>query len=234
MLTSCSATVAISSCRNSRRASGSRLATGSSRIEQLGSFRDGQGQGELGPLAAGQLAGALVGSRPSWLDAAPGRLVVPVRVEPRAQPQVVGDAQPGVDRGLLGDEADPADLPGVVCRPLAEDLDGARRRRSSPTARLSSVVLPAPFGPTSPTTRPAGTCSVQSDSAHSTAVPLAEPGGGQGGGHATSSAVEDRNVSWNSASMLSSSRRPGGPGPASASAPGAARRGRRARRRSGS
>src|ERR1700722_11116023 len=38
--------------------------------------------------------------------------------------------------------------------------------RSRPAARLSSVLLPAPFGPTSPTTRPAGTSIVQSDSAH--------------------------------------------------------------------
>ena len=36
---------------------------------------------------------------------------------------------------------------------------------SIPTARLSRVVLPAPLGPTSPTTRPGGTSSVQSESA---------------------------------------------------------------------
>src|SRR5580700_11594285 len=34
-----------------------------------------------------------------------------------------------------------------------------------PTARLSSVVLPAPFGPTSAVTRPAGISSVHSRSA---------------------------------------------------------------------
>ena len=82
--------------------------------------------------------------------------------------------------------------------------------RSSPTARLSSVVLPAPFGPTSPTTGPRDLQRAVRQGPL-TAVLLAEPGGGQGGGHATSSAVGDRNVSWNSASMLSSSRpaRPG-------------------------
>ena len=37
---------------------------------------------------------------------------------------------------------------------------------SSPTARLSRVVLPAPLGPTSPVTCPAGISRVQSDSAH--------------------------------------------------------------------
>jgi hypothetical protein len=35
----------------------------------------------------------------------------------------------------------------------------------SPTARCSRVVLPAPFGPTSPTTRPAGMARVHSDKA---------------------------------------------------------------------
>ena len=37
---------------------------------------------------------------------------------------------------------------------------------SRPTARLSSVVLPAPFGPTSPVTCPAGISRVQSCRAH--------------------------------------------------------------------
>ena len=37
---------------------------------------------------------------------------------------------------------------------------------SRPTARWRKVLLPAPLGPTSPTTRPAGTSRVQSESAH--------------------------------------------------------------------
>src|SRR6202046_1566609 len=47
--------------------------------------------------------------------------------------------------------------PSTVTSPA----DGASR----PTARLSSVVLPAPLGPTSAATRPAGTSRVQSRNA---------------------------------------------------------------------
>ena len=53
---------------------------------------------------------------------------------------------------------DPAGLPpSTVTTPAL----GAAR----PTARFSSVVLPAPFGPTSAATCPAGIASVQSRSA---------------------------------------------------------------------
>jgi hypothetical protein len=48
--------------------------------------------------------------------------------------------------------------PSTVMAPA----DGAAR----PTARFSSVLLPAPFGPTSATTWPAGIASEQSRSAH--------------------------------------------------------------------
>ncbi len=72
---------------------GQRVETGHRLVqdEQLGSFRDGQGQGQLGALATGQLPGALVGIEAELADAAPGCLIVPVRVEPPAQPQMVGD-----------------------------------------------------------------------------------------------------------------------------------------------
>src|SRR6266496_3397386 len=72
---------------------------------------------------------------------------------------MVGNAQPGVGGAVLGDEADLGQLRRVGGGAAAEV--GA----SSPTARCSSVVLPAPLGPTSPTTRPAGMARVQSVSA---------------------------------------------------------------------
>ena len=49
------------------------------------------------------------------------------------------------------------------------------------------MLLPAPLGPTSPTTRPLGIDSVQSVSAVPAAVRLAEAVGLEDGGHATSS-----------------------------------------------
>ena len=115
------------------------------------------------------------GSRPSSSIRAVGQRGVPAGVEARAEPEVVGDAQRGVGGGVLGDEPDPPQLLG--------DRGRARRRApaivpvvgaSRPTARFSSVDLPAPLGPTSPTTRPAGISRVQSDSAQRAPVPLAQ------------------------------------------------------------
>src|SRR5580704_3999018 len=54
---------------------------------------------------------------------------------------------------------DPAGLPPST---VTDPADGADR----PTARFSSVLLPAPFGPTRAATCPAGTASVHSRSAH--------------------------------------------------------------------
>ena len=76
---------------------------------------------------------------------------------------------------------------------------------SSPTARLSKVVFPAPFGPTRPTTRPAGISSVQSVSAQRRPYRLPSPLAVEDGGHAMPSSGADRKVSRKSASMLSSS-----------------------------
>ena len=95
---------------------------------QLGPLGDGEGERELGSLAAGELSGALGRIEADLADATPGHLNVPARVEPRAQAQVIGDRQPGVGRRVLGHEPHLPDLPGVICRLAAEDLDHARRR----------------------------------------------------------------------------------------------------------
>src|SRR5580693_3082253 len=54
---------------------------------------------------------------------------------------------------------DPAARPPSTVTPPADGVD-------RPTARFSSVVLPAPFGPTSAATCPAGIASEHSRSAH--------------------------------------------------------------------
>ena len=82
--------------------------------EQLGPFRDRQRERELGPLAAGELAGPLARIEAELADAALGQLVVPARVEPRAETEVIVNGKPRVGRGVLGHEANPAELPGVV------------------------------------------------------------------------------------------------------------------------
>ena len=75
--------------------------------EQLGPLRERQGEGELGPLAAGQRPGPLPRVEAELPDPLPREFAVPAGVEPGAHPQVVGDRQPRVDGRVLGDEADP-------------------------------------------------------------------------------------------------------------------------------
>ena len=63
-----SATASITDCRNSRRASGSSEATGSSSSEQLRPLRERERERDLRLLAAGELADLLVERQPELLD----------------------------------------------------------------------------------------------------------------------------------------------------------------------
>ena len=96
--------------RNSRRARGSRPATGSSRIEELRTFGDRHRQRDLGALAAGERTGLLVGIEVELFDPSLGELLIPVRTEVRAHLQVLRDGHPVVDRSVLGDESDLVEL----------------------------------------------------------------------------------------------------------------------------
>ena len=109
-----------------------------------------------------------------WLERQPERSmrsqrerVVPARVELAAERQHLRDAEALVERVLLRDEADAREQRGGIApRREAEHADVSRGRPASgPIASCSSVVLPAPFGPTSAVTEPAGISSVQSRSA---------------------------------------------------------------------
>ena len=95
-------------------------------------------------------------SVPAWSSAAvlegglrehlgDGRLDVVDLLEPREQPQVLGDGEPPVERRLLGDEAD---LPPRQVRP--RPASGSR----IPARIESSVVLPAPLGPMTASSSP--------------------------------------------------------------------------------
>ena len=90
-LTPCLATISMSPWRNSRRASGSRLATGSSSRRSSGRFANGQGQRELCPLASRERSRLLAWVEAELIDPALGELLVPVRVEVRAHAEVLGD-----------------------------------------------------------------------------------------------------------------------------------------------
>jgi hypothetical protein len=134
--------------------------------EQLRSLGDGEGECKLGALTAGEFASLLSRVEPKALDAALGELRVPARVRPPAESEVIGDRESGIGRGVLGDKADTGELARRRARrPPRTAIDPALARRR-PTEIWSSVVLPAPFEPTSPMTLPAGMIRVHSESAH--------------------------------------------------------------------
>ena len=110
--------------------------------QQLGALGQAEGEGELGALPPGQPTGALGRVEAEPVDPRAGQVVVPARVEVGAEPQVVADAEPGVGRGVLGDEPDLGELGGVGGGPAAADLDGpggrARAARPPGSAAWSS------------------------------------------------------------------------------------------------
>jgi hypothetical protein len=92
--------------------------------EQLGSLGQGQGQGDLGALAAGQGADPAVQRHGDPLQPAAGQSLVEAGVELGAKGQVLGGGEVAVQRGVLGHEADLGEQPGVAGS-LAEDTDAA-------------------------------------------------------------------------------------------------------------
>ena len=132
--------------------------------EQLRSLRERERERELGALAAREPARPLARAEPELVDARPGEGVVEHGVQVRAEPEVVLDAEPPVEGGVRGTKPMRASAGSSEVGWPRTSIDPAVGS-SSPAARLSSVDLPAPFGPTSPTTCPRGNRSVQSSSA---------------------------------------------------------------------
>ena len=104
--------------------SGERVEAGDWFIEdqQLGPLRDGHGEGELRTLPTRQLSGPAAPVEAELGDSPFGEIAIPSRVEPRAEPEMIIDAQIGVRRGVLGDEPDPSDLRRVGGRRSTEHL----------------------------------------------------------------------------------------------------------------
>jgi hypothetical protein len=153
-------------------AAGERVQAGDRLVQQQQPRPLGQrhGKGDLGLLAAGELAGAL-GERDAEVGKAPlGQRLVPGvgQVQPPAHGEQVGDGEALVERVVLGNEPDPGERGGGVgAGGLAEHPHAPSVGVSSPATSWSRVVLPAPLGPTSAMMRPCGTARVQSRRAHS-------------------------------------------------------------------
>ena len=127
------------------------------------------------------------GSRPSRSIRSRGQGVVPARVEPGAEPQVVGDAQPGVRGGVLGDEADLGQLRRAgrrggrrAPRSCPSSASAGRRRGSAAWSCRRRWGRPA----RRPGRRGRRACSPTAPSGARTACPGPGP---QDGGHAMSS-----------------------------------------------
>ena len=203
-LSSCSATASIRSCRNSRRASGSRLATGSSRISSSGRLARPSVSASCARWPPESLRACCVAVEAEPLDpvAAPARRPSPGSAARRG---AGARRRSGPRRSACPARRSrpSASCPGSARPPPSTSIVPAVGA-SIPTARFSSVLLPAPFGPTSPTTRPGRDLQRAVRERPAPPVALAQPVGPQDGGHATSCWTA-RKVAVNSASMLSSS-----------------------------
>ena len=201
-----SATASIRAWRNSRRASGSRLATGSSRTSSSGRLASPRVSASCARCPPDSRPARCRGSRRSCRTRGCASASSHRGLRPGAERQVLGDGQPWVDRRVLGDVADLGQLGGVPRRATPRRPRSRRRRaRAGRSASPSRVVLPAPFGPTRPVTRPAGIVQRAVPQRPAAPVALAEASGPQHGGHATPSVSARRTVA-NSASTASSSR----------------------------
>ena len=120
--------------------------------QQLGPLGQPEGQRELGPLAAGEPARLLARVEAEAVDPSSSRGVVPPWVEVGAEAQMVGDGEPGVRRGVLGDEADLGQLarsPRPVGPPhtsIVPDGRGQDAHRQAEQGRLAGAVRPDQAG----------------------------------------------------------------------------------------
>ncbi len=161
-----SATTSIKAWRNSRRASGSRLATGSSSTSRAGHLATAMVSASCARWPPDSLPALWCGSRPSWairVSAVSWSQLGFVRAPKRRWSRIDRPAYVGVSWATKPTRASCSDVvPGLPPQTVSDPVSARR----SPTASWSSVLLPAPLGPTSPTALPAGTESVHSDSAY--------------------------------------------------------------------
>jgi hypothetical protein len=162
--------------------------------EQPGPLGQRHRESELGPLPAGQRPGPLPGVQAELPDPPPRQVTVPARVEPGAETEMVGDRHPGVDRGVLGDEADPGQLRRPGRRALAEDGDRASGRQQHPGRQAQQGGLARAVGADEPGDVAFGDGQRAVAQRPGPPVLLAQPAGRDDGTHATPSAKQSRNA----------------------------------------
>jgi hypothetical protein len=168
---------------------GQRIEAGDRFVEdqQLRSFGDPQSEGELGALPTRQFSSALLGIQAKALDPGLSHLVVPARIEPGPQTQVVGDAQPGIGRCVLGDESDLRQLSRTRGGRATEHLDRARGLRQQADGQVQQRAFAGPVGSDQPDDAPSGDIQRTVRQRPSAPVLLAQSLRLQDGGHAMSS-----------------------------------------------
>jgi hypothetical protein len=143
--------------------------------QQLGAFGGRHRESELGPLPAGEPSRPLRRVEAEPLDAPFRQGRVPARVEPRAESQVVGDRQPGVDRCVLRDEPDPGQLFRPAGRAAAQHGDGPGGRRDQPAGQPEQGGLAGAVRPDQADDPPGRYTQGASGQRVRPAVPFAEP-----------------------------------------------------------
>ena len=108
------------------------------------------------------------------LDPGLGELVVPVLVEVGAHAEVLGHRQPGVGRGVLGDEADLLEPGSAVAGASAEHRDRSRARREQSDGQVQQRRLARTVRPDEPDDLAFGDGQVAVAERPLAPVPLAE------------------------------------------------------------
>ena len=163
-MTSRSATVAIRPCITSRRASGSRLPSGSSSSSSSGSLASASVIATWAccpPDSLPALRSSGISSVSSRLWAKPWSKRGLSSRPKRSSSATVNSRYSGLSWATKATRPSAAGLP--ACSPTTRSVPAVGERM--PTASCMSVVLPAPLDPTSATTRPRGSRSEQSRSA---------------------------------------------------------------------
>ena len=177
-------------------APGQWVQTGNGFVEkqEIGPLGDGEGEGELGPLAPGQGPDPLTRVEVESLDACRGHRLVPGGIQQRPHAEMLGHGQPGIGGRVLSDEPDTGQLQRIGGRGAAEHGERARRRSQQPDGQMQERRLPRPVRSDQADDLSFGNGEGAVPERPSAPVSFTQSLGLEDGGHATPSAKALRNV----------------------------------------